>query len=146
MASTKSLKKNDILFLAEEVMSDIFVIVKGKVLIFVQKGSHIIPISYLGNGEYIGELSFFDEGPRSASVVCTEDTEFIHISKNEMEEHFPKWLKTLGQQLTKKIRDADELIRSKGIRKKNLESLKPLSIEEQTHYFKLVESYKAKKN
>lgn len=143
-SQTISLKKDEILFLAEEKNRDLFIIKKGKVMVFVQKGSQIIPIAYLGASEYIGELSFFDDEPRSASILCLENTEFMKISTEEMNQHFPAWLKTIGLQLTRKIREGDELIRSKGIRKKNVDSIKPLSIEEQTHCFKLADLYKSK--
>lgn len=136
------LKKDEILFLADEKQNDVFIIQSGKVMVFVQKGSEIIPVAYLGKGEYIGELTFFDEGKRSASIICIEDTEFVKISTEEMEKNCPAWLKTIGQQLTRKIREGDELIRSKGIRKKNVEGIKPLSIDEQTRCFKLVDQKK----
>ncbi len=112
------LKKDEILFLADDNENDLYIIQKGKVMVFVQKGSQIIPVAYLDAGEYIGELSFFDEGKRSASILCTEDCEFLKIPTEEMHKHCPPWMKTLGQQLTGKIRQGDELIRSKGIRKK----------------------------
>lgn len=137
-----SLKKDEFLFLAEEDQNDLFIIQKGKVMVFVQKGSQIIPIAYLTKGEYIGELTFFDEGKRSASILCMEDCEFQRIPVEEMHKHCPAWMKTIGHQLTKKIREGDELIRSKGIRKKNVEGIKPLSMEEQTHCFKLVDQRK----
>ena len=139
------LKKDEILFLADEEDKDLYIIQKGRVMVFVQKGSQIIPVAYLSKGEYIGELSFFDEGARSASIICTEDTEFLKIPVEEMHKHCPAWMKTIGQQLTGKIRNGDELIRSKGIRKKNVEGIKPLSIDEQTHCFKLVEQKKHQK-
>lgn len=141
---TITLKKDEILFLAEEADSSLYIIKKGKVMVFVQKGSEIIPVAYLGANEYIGELSFFDGEGRSASIICQEETIFVKISTEEMNKHFPSWLKKIAQQLTRKIRVGDELIRSKGIRKKNLESIKPLSIEEQTRCFKLVDQHKAK--
>jgi len=140
-----SLKKDDILFLAEENEKDLFVIESGEVMVFVQKGSQIIPVAYLGAGEYIGELTFFDEGKRSASIICTQDSEFIKISVDQLHQHCPAWMKTIGLQLTRKIREGDELIRSKGIRKKNVEGIKPLSIEEQSYCFKLVDLKKHKK-
>jgi CRP/FNR family cyclic AMP-dependent transcriptional regulator len=143
-AQTISLKKDEILFVADNLENDLYYLKKGKVMVFVQKGSEITPVAYLDSGEYIGELSFFDNQPRSASIICVEDSEFIKISREEMDEHFPAWLKTIGLQLTRKIREADELIRSKGIRKKNLESIKPLSISDQTRCFKLVDQYLAK--
>ncbi len=140
------LKKDEILFIADENENDLYIIKKGKVMVFVQKGSQIIPVAYLDEGEYIGELSFFDEEPRSASILCTEDSEFLRIPTEEMNKHCPGWLKIIGQQLTGKIREGDELIRSKGVRKKNVEGIKPLPIGEQTHCFKLVDLYKSKKS
>lgn len=140
------LKKDEILFLADEQENDLYIIQKGKVMVFVQKGSQIIPVAYLEKGEYIGELSFFDDEPRSAGIICMEDSEFLKIPTEEMNNHCPLWLKIIGQQLTAKIREGDELIRSKGIRKKNVEGIKPLSIGEQTHCFKLVDLYKQNKN
>lgn len=138
------LKKDSVLFFAGQDESDMYIIKKGKVMVFVQKGSQIIPVAYLGKEEYIGELSFFDDEKRSASIICIEDCEFIKISSAELFEHCPQWMRTLGQQLTKKIRTGDELIRSKGIRKKNVEGIKPLTIEEQTRFFKLVDLNKNK--
>lgn len=139
-----TLKKDEILFLADEEENDVFIIESGKVMVFVQKGSQIIPVAYLGKGEYIGELSFFDNEARSASIICLEDSEFIKIKVSEMNAHLPAWLRTIGLQLTKKIREGDELIRTKGIRKNNLGSIRPLSIEDQTRCFKLVDLHKSK--
>lgn len=144
MARPITKKKDEILFLADEKKNDLYIVRKGKVMVFVQKGSEIIPVAYLDSGEYIGELSFFDDGPRSAGILCVEDSEFMKISSEEMNEYFPSWLKILGKSLTRKIREGDELIRSKGIRKKNVESIKPLDISEQTRVFKIVEAHKQK--
>lgn len=144
MAKTIIKKKDDILFLADEKKNDLYIIRKGRVMVFVQKGSEVIPVAYLDQGEYIGELSFFDNGPRSAGILCAEDSEFLKIDSSEMDEYFPSWLKILGKSLATKIREADELIRSKGIRKKNVETIKPLSISEQTRVFKIVDAYKQK--
>jgi CRP/FNR family cyclic AMP-dependent transcriptional regulator len=140
-----NLKKDEILFLADGDDKDLYIIQKGRVMVFVQKGSQIIPVAYLADGEYIGELSFFDEGKRSASIICTEDTEFLKIPVEEMHTHCPNWMKIVGIQLTRKIRESDELIRSKGIRKKKVEGIKPLSMEDQSHCFKLVDQKKQQK-
>ncbi len=145
MAQTISLKKDEILFLADDSKNDLYIINKGEVMVFVQKGSQVTPLAYLGAGEYIGELSFFDDQNRSASIICTKDSEFTKIEASELEEHLPPWLKMIGKQITRKIRSGDELIRAKGIRKKNVESIKPLEIRDQTRFFKLVDLYKNKK-
>ena len=135
-----SLKKDEILFLSNDKNSDVYIIRKGQILVFVQNGSQVIPIAYLGTGEYVGELSYFEGKARTASIICTEDSEFIKLSTSLLNRNIPPWLKTLGKQLASKIRSADELIRSKGIRKKNVESIKPLSIQEQARINKIVEA------
>ena len=124
----------------------VFIINKGEVMVFVQKGSQITPIAYLGAGEFIGELAFFDEAPRSASIICTKDSEFVKISNDELNSHLPLWLKMIGLQLARKIREGDELIRSKGIRKKNVETIRPLEMGDQTRTFKLVDQFKKHKS
>lgn len=141
-----SLKKDELLFLAEDEDCSLYIIQTGKVMVFVQKGSEIIPVAYLGSGEYIGELSFFDHENRSASIICLEDTVFKRIPVEVMNDNFPDWLKTIGLQLTKKIREGDKLIQSKGIRKIKVDSIKPLSMSEQTRCFKLVDLHKSKAN
>jgi CRP/FNR family cyclic AMP-dependent transcriptional regulator len=139
-----NLKKDEILFLSSDKNSDVYIIKKGEVLVFVQNGSQVIPIAYLGAGEYVGELSYFEGKARTASIICTDDCEFIKLSTTLLNRNLPPWLKTIGKQLAGKIRSADELIRSKGIRKKNVETIKPLSIQEQARLNKITESFKEK--
>ncbi len=136
------LKADQILFLPGDHKTDMYFLQQGKVLVFVQKASQITPIAYLEPGEIIGELSFFDHEPRSAGVICLSDCSFIKIPGNIVDSKFPNWLSDLALSLTKKIRAADELIRVRGMRKKNVQTIKPLSIEEQTKIFKLTELMK----
>lgn len=134
------LKDYDILFVPGDTATDMYYLQSGKVLVFVQKGSQITPLAYLEKGEVIGELSFFDHQPRSAGVICLSECSFIKIPSAIVDAKFPEWLRILALNLTAKIRKSDELIRQKGMRKKNLQTIKPLSIEEQTKiYRKLTE-------
>ena len=140
-----SLKKDEFLFLAGDIENDLYIVKRGQVMVFVQNASQITPIAFLGEGEYIGELSFFERKNRSASIICIENSEFIKIRVEVLNKHIPPWLRTLGEQLARKVRAADEIIRSRGIRKKNVESVKPLSISEQTRIHKLIENRPSKK-
>lgn len=146
MAPTElKLLNHDILFAPGDKNADMYYLQSGKVMIFVQKGSQITPLAYLDQGEVIGELSFFDHEPRSAGVICVSDCSFIKIPSEIVDATFPEWLRILALNLTGKIRKCDELIRQKGIRKKNLQSIQPLSIEEQTKIYKsLIELDKTK--
>lgn len=136
------LKTDDLLFIPGASANDMYYLQNGKVLVFVSKGSQITPVAYLEKGEIIGELSFFDHEPRSAGVICLSDCSFIKIPSTIVEAKFPDWLKIMALSLTKKIRHYDELIRQKGLRKKNLQSIKPLTIEEQTKIYRRLEEHK----
>lgn len=137
---TITLQKDEFLCRSGDEDNDLFQIQKGKMLVFVLKGSQVTPLAELGAGEYVGELSYFDHQPKSAFVVATEKTVLSKMPEDLLDKHFPPWLKTLAVHMTKKLRQTDELIRKKGIKKKNLDGIKPLSIEEQSHYFKLTKN------
>lgn len=44
-----------------------------------------IPVTLIETGSVLGELSFFDGQPRSASVVATSDCQLIQISRDAFE-------------------------------------------------------------
>ena len=134
------LEKEDFLCKAGDTDTDMYKIIDGELLVFVLKGSQVTPLAYLGQGEYVGELSYFDHEAKSAYVIATKETRLKKISNELIDHHFPDWLKKLAIDITGKLRSADELIRQKGIRRKKTESITPLSIEEQSHYYKLTQA------
>ncbi len=138
------LNKDEVLFLAGSSDFDLYYITAGKVMVYVQNGSQITPVAYIGKDEFIGELSFFDKTKRSASIISMEPTELIRVNSKELYKFIPNWLHKIGEQLALKIRSNDETIRSKGIRKTKVESIKPLTIEEQTKIYKITEEFKKK--
>jgi len=79
MSLYKKFSPNEIVCLSGEHSDDLFIIHTGKLMIFVNQGTKITPIAYLGPGEYVGELSFFDKLPRSAHIMTIEDTTLIQI-------------------------------------------------------------------
>lgn len=138
---TKQVKPGEIICVAGEKNADLFIIHSGKLLVFVTDGTKVTPLAYLGDGEYLGELSFFDREPRSAHVVSVSESTLIQIPVSEMDKQFPPWLVTIAHSITKKLRYSSDLIRQKGIRKQNVDSIKPLSIEEQRSYYQALQDY-----
>lgn len=135
---TVQLQPGELVCKAGDDNADLFIIHSGKLLVFVVNGTQVTPLAYLGAGEYLGELSFFDRQKRSAYVAAVEPSTLIQIPTEELERQFPPWLILMARRITQKLRDTDELIRKKGIRKQNVDSIKPLSIEEQRHYLELI--------
>jgi len=145
MAERKSisLKKDEIILSEGETKRDLFLISKGEVLAFVTRRTEVTPVAYFKAGDFIGELSFFDKSPRSATLICLEDTVLNIYPYEDSLKQFPSWSIILAESITKKIRHYDEILKNKGIRRKNQEIMKPLSIENQRRYFKRLEDYQS---
>ena len=87
-------------------------------------------------------MSFFDQQPRSAHIICVEDAKVLQIPVTEIESQMPSWMGLLAKSMTKKIRLLNEQIKTKGIRKHSANTVETLSPQEQGHYFKILEACK----
>ena len=139
--STRELKKDQIMCATGEKPDGLYLIHSGKLMVFVTSGTQVTPLAILSAGEYFGEMSFFDKSPRSANVIAIEDTSVVKISVDDIGNKFPKWLYQIANSMAGKLRESSEIIRKKGIRKKNVETIKPLSIDEQRHYYAALQEY-----
>lgn len=137
------LKTDEVLCLAGDENNDLYFIESGKLLVCLTKGTQVTPLAYLGQGECLGELSFFDRKPRSANVIAVEDSVIMIFPAAKAQEYFPRWTLTLAKFMTKRIRHTDEIIRAKGIKKSNVNAIRPLNMQEQGHFFKLLKEHKA---
>lgn len=118
-------------------------IISGKLMICLLKKSQVTPVAYLEEGEFFGEMSFFDNEPRSATAIAIEPTTLKKFSKGDVTDNMPAWMITLAQSITRKIKISNDLIRNKGIKKqKSEEGIAPLSIEDQGKYFRIIKDAK----
>ena len=78
-AVTRAFPKNTIVVTEGDKTDSLYIIVSGKVKIYVSddKGKEIV-LSESGPGEYFGEM-VLDEGPRSATVMTLEPTQFLVV-------------------------------------------------------------------
>lgn len=143
---TLNLKKGEIICAEGQVDHDLFIIHSGKVLIFVNSGTKVTPLAHIEDGEYLGELSFFDKTNRSASAICLEDTTLIKVPVEEVDKQFPPWLVTIAKNITGRLRSADAILAQKGIRKKNVKTMSSLSMEEQREYYQALVKYREENN
>jgi len=83
-ASVRSFPKNSVVINDGDESNSLYVIVSGKVKIFLMndKGKEII-LNYQLAGEYFGELSLLDQVCRSASVITLEPCQFIIITRTD---------------------------------------------------------------
>lgn len=74
--------EGDILIREGEPGEVLYLIVQGRLMVMKGLGSHNErQIATLGSGEYFGEMSLFDERPRSASVVSMSNSQLLAIQK-----------------------------------------------------------------
>ncbi len=57
----------------------LFVIKKGKVDVVRRQGENWVRLAQLGQDDVLGEMTFIDNAPASATVVAVEDTEVMCI-------------------------------------------------------------------
>ena len=82
-AVTRSHPKNTVVVSEGDETDSLYIIVSGRVKIYVsdEKGKEIV-LNEAGPGEFFGEM-VLDEGPRSASVMTLEPTQFLVVPKDD---------------------------------------------------------------
>jgi len=74
------------LFAVGDPGDSLYVLTKGQAEIYFKDTTgHRIVLETLGPGEFLGEISLLDAGPRTASVVVTEDMEAIRVDRHDLE-------------------------------------------------------------
>jgi CRP/FNR family cyclic AMP-dependent transcriptional regulator len=107
-AVTRTFPKNAIIVNEGDTSDSLYIIVSGKVKIFLsdEQGKEII-LDLQGPGEYFGEIALLDEAPRSASVMTLDASSFLIISKYDFREYLgknPDIAFDLIRELTRRIR------------------------------------------
>jgi len=89
-AVTRTFPKNTVVVSEGDQTDSLYIVVSGRVRIYVSddKGKEIV-LNESGPGEYFGEM-VLDEGPRSASVMTLEPTQFLVVPKEDFKEFVAK--------------------------------------------------------
>jgi CRP/FNR family cyclic AMP-dependent transcriptional regulator len=110
----KSYKPGQVLFNDGDAANSLFIVEKGAVSIRKKKGNATVEVGKVLTGEIIGELSFFDRQPRSATTVAITDVVVIEITFASMEKIYatiPDYMKTIMASLATRLRKANDTIR-----------------------------------
>lgn len=128
---TLDFEPNTVLFREGDPGGDLYYLESGKLLVCTINGTEVKVLAKIGPGEFIGELSFFDNKPRSSHIVALEKSTILQIPKFELTPQLPRWYLEVGKGITKKIRALDQIVQDTKLRKSEAQETKPLSIEEQ---------------
>ena len=114
MVEIKHLKKGDILIKEGEHSNSMFWVQSGTIRLFKRKGQGFVELGVVHSGEVVGELSFLDNQPRSASVESLQPCDIVEIPRGKFEEFMnaqPSWMKSLIQTLVKRLRVTNNRVR-----------------------------------
>lgn len=107
---TIHLEPGDHLFKENERAESLYIIQRGQVRLFLEKGFGYVDIGILRKGEVIGEMSYFEEGGgrRSCSAAAITTTEVIEVSFKSLNKMFEGlsniWFKTIVNTLVDRLR------------------------------------------
>lgn len=107
-------KPSQVLFREGEASNCIYLIKKGTVAIRKMKGSGFVEIARIYSNEVLGELSFFDRLPRSATAVAMTDVEALEISFESLDRSYrtvPEYMRTIIAAVAERLRKANNMIR-----------------------------------
>src|SRR5215470_7141402 len=122
----REFKQGDVLFDYGAPGGEIFILRSGTVEVFVedQQGERIV-LAESERGDVVGELSFLDGGPRTATAIAREDAQVITMHRDRLLEFIDKHPHAAIDLLTavgRRLRATDELLRTHVSRNVNVEA------------------------
>jgi CRP-like cAMP-binding protein len=79
-----ALPAGSLLFAESETGSCAFLVISGRVEIFITRDGRQVNLAERGPGEIVGEMAILDRGPRSASARAIEDCELVVIDGDQL--------------------------------------------------------------
>lgn len=98
------LKRGDVLVRQGEQSDSIYVVLSGRFLVYVERRK--APVAEISSGELIGEMGFFSDQPRTATVIAGRDGAVGKLSKQDFEEvveRHPRIYRALLNSLAKRL-------------------------------------------
>jgi CRP/FNR family cyclic AMP-dependent transcriptional regulator len=113
---------------------EIFVLLSGRVEVFVEStdGEKII-LAENERGDVIGELSFLDGGPRTATALAREETQALSMHRERLLkfiDNYPHAAMDLLTVVGRRLRATDDLLRTRVSRNVNVEEAERMTLGE----------------
>ena len=111
------MKANEYLLTEGGISHEMYWILSGSFIITkMNKDDHNIILGKVFPGELVGEMSFLDSLPRSASVRAEVDSEVLAIPHKrfiDIIEGQPRWFRSLMQTLSQRLRTVNSQVTKK---------------------------------
>ncbi len=103
----QSAAKGEVIIRQDTMGESLYLLIDGKLQVFrTGEYDEIIPLDMVTPGECIGEMGYFSDGRRSASVIAIEDSELIKIKYSDLQKTFdliPKLSNTFLKIVTRRL-------------------------------------------
>lgn len=125
MMNSRDFKQGETVFHYGDPGGEIFILRSGHVELFVEStdGEKIV-LAENEQGDVIGELSFLDGGPRTATAIAREDTQMLCLDRVRLLDFIDQHPHAAMDVLTvigRRLRATDELLRTQVSRNPNVE-------------------------
>jgi CRP-like cAMP-binding protein len=112
----QSFRKNEMILFEDEPDNRLFIIIKGiiKLTRISEDGREFI-FSFLGAGDFFGELSLLDDEIRSTNAVAVKDATILSFNRSDyvnIFRQFPQITFNLLREMTQRLRERDRMIKS----------------------------------
>jgi CRP-like cAMP-binding protein len=112
----QNFKKNEMILFEDEPDTRLFIIIKGiiKLTRISEDGREFI-FTFLGEGDFFGELSLLDEEIRSTNAVAVKDSTILSFKRSDYVKifrQFPQITLNLLREMTQRLRERDRMIKS----------------------------------
>lgn len=114
MVEEIDLKPGDYLMREGEDSTEMYLLKQGTMEVIKTKGTEDKQIGTIYAGELVGEMSFLDRAPRSASVRAIGECKVNVIPSEKFEkvlEELPSWMRALMNTLLDRLRKANSRVR-----------------------------------
>ena len=109
------LKPGETLFKEGEATKDLYIIQSGVVRVYSGNiTSKIWPLAIIHAGGFVGEMSFFDGKPRSATAEAVTDVQVLKLEASRLEKdvkQLPSWVLVMIRSLADRVRDINNLVK-----------------------------------
>jgi CRP/FNR family transcriptional regulator, cyclic AMP receptor protein len=122
---TVRIPAGELIFQMNEPGDSLYIIRSGKVELFVKDDTgHRLVLETASDGDFFGDISLLDNGPRTASALVTEDLEALRLKRAELERFVRQRPEAAMDMLTvmgRRLRQDLELLRHTASRNVNEE-------------------------
>lgn len=114
MASQIKLSPNQVLLKEGEHSNSMYWVQTGQLVVTKKRAQEEVVLGHIYSGELVGEISFLDQEPRSATVKAVTECDLIEIPQETIDNIYkkePKWLEILVKTLAERLRKANARIK-----------------------------------